>query len=152
MTNRILLSVGLLAAGIVGGVVIASTTALHVSPSFPYVSTTAHQFAFKPRTDDQIPKTPFGDMVRLGENIFRDPQTYAAKYVGNDLHCTNCHLQAGRLAGASPMWAAYTAYPAYRSKNGHVNSYQERLQGCFRYSMNGQVPPLGDPVLVALES
>jgi thiosulfate dehydrogenase len=50
------------------------------------------------------------------------------------------------------MWAAYTAYPAYRSKNGHVNSFQERLQGCFRYSMNGKVPNLGDPVLVALES
>ena len=152
MTNRILLSAALLAAGIAGGVVLGSTTPLHVSSSFPFVSTTAQHTAFKPRTDDQIPKTPFGDMVRMGENIFRDPQTYATKYVGNDLHCTNCHLQAGRLAGASPMWAAYTAYPAYRSKNGHVNSYQERLQGCFRYSMNGKVPPLGDPVLVALES
>jgi len=152
MTNRIFFSAVLLAAGIAGGVVLGTTTPLHVSASFPFISTTPHQTAFKPRTDDQIPKGPFGDMVRMGENIFRDPQTYAAKYVGNDLHCTNCHLQAGRLAGAAPMWAAYTAYPAYRSKNGHVNSYQERLQGCFRYSMNGKVPPLGDPVLVALES
>jgi thiosulfate dehydrogenase len=50
------------------------------------------------------------------------------------------------------MWAAYVSYPAYRSKNGHVNSFQERLQGCFRYSMNGKPPKLGDPVLVALES
>lgn len=50
------------------------------------------------------------------------------------------------------MWAAYTAYPAYRSKNGHVNSFEERLQGCFRFSMNGKEPKLGDPVLVALES
>jgi thiosulfate dehydrogenase len=50
------------------------------------------------------------------------------------------------------MWAAYVAYPAYRSKNGHVNSFEERLQGCFRYSMNGKKPPLGDKVLVALES
>ena len=50
------------------------------------------------------------------------------------------------------MWAAYVSYPAYRRKNGRVNSFQERLQGCFRYSMNGKVPPLGDPVLTALES
>ncbi|WP_369335429.1 c-type cytochrome, partial [Burkholderia cenocepacia] len=28
----------------------------------------------------------------------------------------------------------------------------ERLQGCFRYSMNGKAPPAGDPILVALET
>ncbi len=152
MKNRIIISAVLLAVGVAAGALLGTTKPLHITASFPFVSITPVQTAFKPPTDDQIPKGPFGDVVRMGENIFRDPQTYASRYVGNDLHCTNCHLQAGRLAGASPMWAAYTAYPAYRSKNGHVNSYQERLQGCFRYSMNGKVPPLGDPVLVALES
>ncbi len=107
---------------------------------------------FEPPPDSAIPNDKFGDEVRLGENIFREPGTYAAHFVGNDLRCSNCHLQAGRLAGSAPMWAAYTAYPAYRAKNGHVNSFEERLQGCFRFSMNGKVPPLGDPVLVALES
>jgi thiosulfate dehydrogenase len=107
---------------------------------------------FVPPPEHDIPEGKFGDMVRLGEKIFREPATYAAAYVGNDLRCSNCHLEAGRLAGAAPMGAAYVAFPAYRAKNGHVNSFEERLQGCFRYSMNGKVPPLGDPVLVALES
>ncbi|WP_226876454.1 c-type cytochrome [Microbulbifer hainanensis] len=48
-----------------------------------------------------------------------------------------------------PLWAAYFAYPAYRKKNDKVNSYQERLQGCMTYSMNGKAPPLGSPELVA---
>jgi thiosulfate dehydrogenase len=108
--------------------------------------------SFQPPSDSAIPAGKFGDVVRFGEKIFRDPATYAPQFVGNQLRCSNCHLQAGRQAGASPMWAAYTAYPAYRSKNRHVNSFEERLQGCFRYSMNGKVPELGDPVLVALES
>ena len=108
--------------------------------------------SFQPPPDSAIPAGKFGDVVRFGEQIFRDPATYAPHFVGNDLRCSNCHLQAGRQAGASPMWAAYAAYPAYRSKNGHVNSFEERLQGCFRYSMNGKAPELGDPVLVALES
>jgi thiosulfate dehydrogenase len=107
---------------------------------------------FAPPPDSAIPGGEFGDMVRLGEQIFNDPATYAPQFVGNRLRCSNCHLQAGRQAGASPMWAAYTAYPAYRRKNGHVNSFEERLQGCFRYSMNGKEPKLGDKVLVALES
>ena len=108
--------------------------------------------SYEPPPDSAIPEGKFGDEVRLGQKIFREPGTYAAHYVGNDLRCSNCHLAAGRLAGSAPMGPAYTAYPAYRAKNGHVNSFEERLQGCFRYSMNGKVPPLGDPVLVALES
>jgi thiosulfate dehydrogenase len=119
----------------------AAATAALVSPA-----------AFVPPSDSDIPAGKFGDSVRLGEKIFREPDIYATAYVGNDLRCGNCHLQEGRLAGASPMWAAYVAYPAYRAKNGHVNSFEERLQGCFRYSMNGKAPPLGDPVLIALES
>lgn len=107
---------------------------------------------FQPPPDTAIPQGPFGDEVRMGERIFREPAKYASAYVGNELRCSNCHLQAGRQAGAAPMWAAYVSYPAYRSKNKHVNSFEERLQGCFRFSMNGKAPKLGDPVLVALES
>lgn len=107
---------------------------------------------FQPPPDSAIPNDKFGEDVRLGEAIFREPAANAKNFVGNDLRCSNCHLDAGRLAGSAPMWAAYVSYPAYRKKNGHVNSFEERLQGCFRYSMNGKVPPLGDKVLVALES
>ena len=31
-------------------------------------------------------------------------------------------------------------YPAYRKKNDKVNSYAERVQGCFQFSMNGTPP------------
>ena len=99
-----------------------------------------------------LPRGAFGEVVRQGERIFEDPSRYAPAYVGNRLRCSNCHLDAGRLAGSAPLWAAFVSYPAYRSKNHHVNTLAERLQGCFRYSMNGKAPPLGDPVLVALES
>ncbi len=91
-------------------------------------------------------------MISLGEEIFRHPAQAAPQFVGNRLACSNCHIDAGRLADASPLWAAWVAFPAYRAKNGHVNTFAERIQGCFRYSMNGKAPPLGDKVLVALES
>lgn len=107
---------------------------------------------FIPPPESAIPNSEFGEVVRLGENIFRHPQQYASEFVGNSLTCQNCHLDAGRLASAAPLWAAYVNYPAYRAKNGHVNSFAERLQGCFRFSMNGKAPPYGDKVLVALET
>jgi thiosulfate dehydrogenase len=107
---------------------------------------------FSPPVESEIPKNEFGDMVRLGEKIFRDTQGNAKEFVGNSLQCSNCHLDAGRLADAAPLWAAYVAFPTYRAKNGHVNTFQERMQGCFLYSMNGKAPALNDKVLVALES
>ena len=123
-----------------------------LDPSRGQAADAATPAAFQPPPDSAIPAGAFGDDVRLGEKIFGDPSTYASKFVGNDLHCSNCHLDNGRQAGSAPMWAAYVSYPAFRTKNGHVNSFAERLQGCFRYSMNGKAPPLDDPVLVALES
>lgn len=107
---------------------------------------------FTPPAESSIPTDGFGQSVKLGEQIFMHTGQFAGKYVGNTLNCASCHLDAGRKADSSPMWGAYPLYPAYRSKNGHVNSFAERLQGCFQYSMNGKAPPLGDPVLVALES
>ncbi len=126
-------------------------------PALPPVNLTTGTGAtksgtFVPQPDTAIPDNAFGRMVRLGENIFRDTQRYAANYVGNTLNCQNCHLDGGRMADSSPLWAAFGEYPAYRSKNKHVNTYAERIQGCFRYSMNGKAPELGSETLVALET
>ena len=107
---------------------------------------------FIPPDDSLIPKNEFGNVVRDGEQIFIHPERYARNYVGNRLRCGNCHLDAGRKPDSSPMWAAYVIYPQYRKKNHKVVTFEQRLQDCFRYSMNGTPPPAGDPILVALES
>ncbi len=108
--------------------------------------------AFTPPGRDEIPDNEFGKMVRFGAEVFRNTQANAGEFVGNALQCENCHLDNGRKADSAPLWAAFVAYPAYRGKNKHVNTFAERLQGCFRYSMNGTPPPLGDKVLVGLQS
>ncbi|QYJ85757.1 c-type cytochrome [Shewanella mesophila] len=100
----------------------------------------------------EIPQGEFGDKVRLGYQLFVNTQQLRGQYVGNELNCSNCHMDAGRKANASPLWAAYLAYPAYRKKNDKVNSYQERIQGCFTYSMNGKAPESGSKELVALSA
>ena len=107
---------------------------------------------FAPPTEIAMPDGEFGQIVKQGEQVFLHTRQYAGAYVGNNLDCASCHLDAGRRANSAPMWGAYVAYPAYRTKDGAVNTFAARVQGCFNYSMNGKPPPLGDPVLVALES
>lgn len=108
--------------------------------------------AFEPPPETAMPDGEFGEVVRQGEQIFLHTRRNAGAYVGNTLDCAGCHLDAGRRAKSAPMWGAYVAYPAFRSKEGAVSTFAARMQGCFQYSMNGKAPPLGDPVLVALES
>ena len=132
-----------------------TATAAKPAPAASIASTPAKHDAapaFTPPPESAIPAGPLGDEIRLGRAIFTDTPAYAHDYVGNGLSCSNCHLDAGRLANSAPLWGAWGMYPQYRKKNGHVNSFGERLQGCFRYSMNGKAPPLDGDVIVALES
>lgn len=100
---------------------------------------------FTPPDVSTIPDDDFGQSVRRGMAIFNDTGTNAHDYVGNALNCSNCHLDAGRQAYSAPMWAAYPVYPKYRSKNKMVNTMEDRIRGCFTYSMNAQGSPTGGP-------
>ena len=107
----------------------------------------ADQGYFRSPSRDDLPDDPFGEIIGQGQTIFENTNAHpaSAKYVGNDQACRNCHIGAGRLAESAPLWAAWVAYPAYRSKNRKVNTYIERIQGCFSYSMNAQASPAGGP-------
>lgn len=105
---------------------------------------------FIPPSEDSLPADKFGELVLEGKDLFIHTDKLRGKYVGNSLKCVNCHMDAGRHADASPLWAAYTMYPAFRKKTGRVDTFEERLQGCFKYSMNGTAPPAGSRELVAL--
>ena len=106
--------------------------------------------AFEPPDEDTVPDDAFGRLVREGKDLFVNTQTLRGRYVGNGLRCVNCHLDAGRRANSSPLWAAYTMYPAFRGKTGRVDTFDMRVQGCFVYSMNGKAPPPGSRELTAL--
>ncbi|MGB9429983.1 MAG: c-type cytochrome [Gammaproteobacteria bacterium] len=105
---------------------------------------------FTPPPESAIPAGPDGDMIWRGRLIFENTQRYAHQYVGNALNCSGCHLDNGRLADSAPMWAAYVTYPKYRSKNNKVNTLEERIQGCFRFSMNGKRPAADSMEMTAL--
>ncbi len=107
---------------------------------------------FQPPALSDIPDNAFGDMVRLGHNIFTQTNKYAGEYAGNQLNCDNCHLNAGRRPNSAPLWAAWGRYPRYRSKNDKVNTFTDRLQGCFMFSMNGEAPPADSKIITALTS
>jgi thiosulfate dehydrogenase len=134
----------------VAGAAIAGIALLAISPSAPApgdentgAAVTAASFA--PPAMAEIPAGPEGEAIKRGMAIFDDPRTHAAQFVGNAMACKNCHLDSGRRANSSPMWAAWVSYPQYRKKNNSINTMEDRIEQCFRYSMNAPNSPSGAP-------
>lgn len=90
------------------------------------------------------------EAIRRGHDLFVNTQQLRGKNVFNNMNCASCHMGEGRLPFAGPVWPAAVDLPAYRGKNGHVNNLEERLVGCFTYSMNGNPPAYGSDDMLAL--
>ncbi|WP_026861228.1 c-type cytochrome [Pseudidiomarina sediminum] len=89
-------------------------------------------------------------VILKGRDLFMNTQQLRGEYVFNDMTCKSCHMGEGRMAWSGPVWPAATTLPDYRGKNGHVNSLEERIAGCFSYSMNGKAPEYGSDTMLAL--
>jgi thiosulfate dehydrogenase len=58
------------------------------------------------------------------------------------LNCTNCHLNAGTVAGGSPFVGISAFFPSYAPRAGRVITLADRINGCFLRSMNGKPLPV----------
>lgn len=107
---------------------------------------------FSPPDWDGGPPGPNGDAIRYGRALFLHTRRLAPRFDKNGLNCAACHLAGGTLANAAPLWAAFVSYPVYRKKSHKVVTYGERLQDCFRFSLNGKSPALSSKEIVSLEA
>ena len=137
----------------------SASASASASPSVPDVAGAVQTSAdprtatgFVPPPEADMPQGEYGKVIQLGQRVFTNTGKYAAKYVGNNLSCANCHLDAGRKPDSAPLWASFIHYPAFRSKTGQVDTLASRIQGCFQYSMNGKAPPLDDEIMTALQT
>ncbi|MFO8153861.1 c-type cytochrome [Thioalkalivibrio sp.] len=89
-------------------------------------------------------------VIRHGHDLFTNTQQLRGKNVFNGMHCSSCHLGDGRMPFSAPTWPAAVTLPDFRGKNGHVNNLEERIAGCFSFSMNGKPPEYGSDDMLAL--
>lgn len=97
-----------------------------------------------------LPSDERGELIRLGYQVVTRTQDTVGAHVGNALNCGHCHLDGGRRMGAAPFVGMARLYPEYRSRNARVNTLEDRLDDCFRRSMNGTPLPAGSREKAAL--
>jgi len=96
-----------------------------------------------------LPRDAHGLEVREGRDLITATYAYigphvsdaSKRYAGNDLACTNCHLQAGTKKFGLPLFGLYGDFPKYSARTGSEISIEDRINSCMTRSMNGRPLP-----------
>src|SRR5262245_40707385 len=91
--------------------------------------------------------SPDNDLIRYGrdlvvstaEHIGPQAANAEARFAGNNLACTNCHINAGLQAFAAPFVSTFTSYPLV--VDDRFLTLNARINGCMTRSMNGKPLP-----------
>ncbi|MCS6857198.1 MAG: hypothetical protein NZM37_05765 [Sandaracinaceae bacterium] len=97
-----------------------------------------------------IPDGPLGEAIRRGEVLVSRTAEELPDHVGNDLHCTSCHLRGGTVPNAAPWVGVAGMFPEYRARAGRVVTLEHRINECFERSMNGKALDPDSPEMTAI--
>ena len=84
--------------------------------------------------------------VMYGYQLLTETQKYLGpqsadstmRFSGNNMSCSNCHIDAGNKLGSS-SWAGVTdRYPSFRGRSNSIGTIEDRINGCLERSMNGK--------------
>ncbi|TVZ14722.1 c-type cytochrome [Maribacter sp. MAR_2009_72] len=64
------------------------------------------------------------------------------RYSGNNLACSNCHLQKGAQAGSGSWVGILERFPQFGGRANKMGTIEDRINGCMERSMNGKILPV----------
>ncbi|HTO72324.1 MAG TPA: c-type cytochrome [Gemmatimonadales bacterium] len=88
--------------------------------------------------DSEMGSDDVGRSIRRGQALMRATLESLPDHVGNRLRCVSCHPDDGRRANAMPWIGVYSRFPQYRPRSGGVDLLEDRINDCFRRSLNGR--------------
>jgi thiosulfate dehydrogenase len=105
-----------------------------------------------------LPHDAHGMQARQGRDLITATYAYVGpnvpdpskRYAGNNLACTNCHLQAGTKKFGLALFGLYGDFPQYSSRTGNEISIEDRIDSCMTRSMNGRTLPRDAPEMQAI--
>jgi thiosulfate dehydrogenase len=92
-------------------------------------------------TDTTWPATPMGASIRRGHALFANTRDSLPQYALSGLRCFSCHLDEGARKNGLLLLGVYARFPQYRARSGHVDLITDRVNDCFRRSLNGHPIP-----------
>lgn len=103
-----------------------------------------------PPATDAVPAGPLGDAIWFGQKVAQQTGSAVKGNVGAAVACTSCHVNGARTPNAAPWVGLWGVYPEYEARSGRVITLADRINECFRRSMNGKPLPLDSPAMRGL--
>lgn len=100
----------------------------------------AEKHPYSPPSMEDLPEGEEGEVIKLGYKYVTETATALDGYSGNNLSCASCHAGGGYEPPLDLVGISKT-YPQYNPRAGREVTLEERINGCFRRSMNGKPLP-----------
>jgi thiosulfate dehydrogenase len=85
-----------------------------------------------------LAQDPAGASITRGMALLVATRDSLPSHVGNELHCTSCHLDKGRKPFGNPWVGVANRYPAAWDRTGTTVTLEDRVNDCFRRGLNGK--------------
>lgn len=83
--------------------------------------------------------------ILYGYHLMLDTQGHAPEYCHNKLDCVNCHFNAGNNLGGKmrgiSLMGVTAMYPKFSKRDNKNITIADRIENCFKRSMNGKALP-----------
>ena len=98
--------------------------------------------------------------IKYGFELFQNTPLYIGPnngksnmaFAGNNLTCTNCHLDAGTKPYSGLLIGIINRFPQFRGRENKIGTIEERINGCMERSMNGKKLPIDGEEMKAFVS
>jgi thiosulfate dehydrogenase len=105
-----------------------------------------------------LPNDALGLQVRRGRDLITATYAHigpeipdpAKRFAGNNLACSNCHLEAGTKKFGLPIVGLFELFPQYSARHGAEITIEDRVNSCMVRSMNGRELPNDSPEMQAI--
>jgi thiosulfate dehydrogenase len=94
--------------------------------------------AFRVPSETEVTDSVVLASIRRGRAMMRNTRDSLPRHVGNRLQCVSCHQGDGTIKLAMPWVGVYARFPQYRSRAAATQIIEDRINDCFKRSMNGQ--------------
>jgi thiosulfate dehydrogenase len=141
MRTRILVGEAVVAVLLLAGI---AQLLAHPESSALAQQTAKPRAPFRVPTVDEMKDTTYRASALRGRALLLATRDSLPRNVGNSLRCASCHLDGGLRRDAMPWVGVFSRFPQYRARSGKVDLIEDRINDCFRRSMNGRaIDPAG---------
>lgn len=107
---------------------------------------------YRPPRARDILEEDNADRIIYGMRLLNETARLLPDNVGNGLNCNSCHMAQGKRPLGAPYINTAGDYPKFMPRSQAVLNLTERINGCFRRSMNGHPLPADSEEIAAMEA